>query len=222
MLKLIYKDLRLTCNKKVILYLLWGIIIAIVFSEFLTPSAAYTLGASLIAYFLSLYPAGYDVMGGDILINSFPVKRRNVVIAQYIEMIIFIAIGYGLIFVSSAALKPISFGFIKEYAGFDVLIYTFLIISVLYSINLPVNYLLGRTGSTIVTTTLFILFSTGPALIMNFIKNNPQNVFTKWLLQVFVSASKISDIKWFIISIIIYIVSMIISVIIYENKDMEI
>ena len=222
MLRLIYKDLRLTCNKKIILYIVWGLIFAIFFNELLNPSVSYTLGASMIAYFLSLYPSGYDVMGGDILINSFPVKRHNIVIAQYVEMILFIIIGYALVFASSAVLKPISFGFIKEYAGIEVFIYTFLILSILYSINLPINYLFGRSGSTIVTTTIFLLFSTGPALIMNFIRNNPQNTFTKWLLKMFISASKISDIKWLIISIIVYIISMIISVIIYENKDMEI
>lgn len=220
LINLIYKDIKLI-NKRAIFIIIYAIFIAVFFQKALSSNSAYIIAVSLISYSLTLYPTGYDdIYKGDVVLNSLPVKRVEIVISRYISSILFLFAGYAIIFAASIIGKNLIPQFVKQYADITVLLFAFVLIGLLYSVSFPVYYEFGASGEKIISTLIFLIFLAGPGLLVNIIKNNSGNKFIKCILNLLTKGPTSSAFLFCTITSVIYILSLILSVKIYEKKDL--
>lgn len=220
LINLIYKDIKLI-NKRSIFIIIYAIFIAVFFQKAISSSSAYIIAVSLISYTLTLYPTGYDdIYEGDKVLNSLPVKRFEIVISRYISSILFLFAGYAIILAASIIGKNLIPQFIKQYADITVFLFAFILVGSLYSITFPVYYQFGITGEKIISTSIFLLFLAGPGLLVNIIKNNPDNKLLKCILNILIKGPASPAFLLCIVTFIIYILSLMLSIKIYEKKDL--
>jgi ABC-2 type transport system permease protein len=220
LINLIYKDIKLI-NKRSIFIIIYAIFIAVFFQKAISSSSAYIIAVSLISYTLTLYPTGYDdIYEGDKVLNSLPVKRFEIVISRYISSILFLFAGYAIILAASIIGKNLIPQFIKQYADITVFLFAFILVGFLYSITFPVYYQFGITGEKIISTSIFLLFLAGPGLLVNIIKNNPDNKLVKCILNLLIKGPASPVFLLCTVTLVIYILSLLLSIKIYEKKDL--
>ena len=154
-------------------------------------------------YILTNIPFKYDVKDkSHLLIQSMPVRKRDIVISKYIFAIISycIALAFSLLIFTALDLLNIgdsinlSFNDIKE---------TFLAYILISSINLPTQFRLPPKLANIVNVFIYV-FIPNSTTIANFLTNTIAN----------------NDFLVLIVSMIIYLVSMIISIYLYKTRDL--
>ncbi|HEY8362484.1 MAG TPA: ABC-2 transporter permease [Tissierellaceae bacterium] len=161
-------------------------------------------------YILINIPFKYDVKDkSHLLIQSMPVRKRDIVISKYIFAIISycIALAFSLLIFTALDLLNIgdsinlSFNDIKE---------TFLAYILISSINLPTQFRLPPKLANIVNVFIYVfitnlfVFIPNSTTIANFLTNTIAN----------------NDFLVLIVSMIIYLVSMIISIYLYKTRDL--
>lgn len=220
LINLIFKDIRVI-NKKSIFIIIYAIFISVFFQKVISSSSAYIIAVSLISYTLTLYPTGYDdIYEGDKVLNSLPVKRFEIVISRYISSMLFLFAGYAIIFAVSIIGKNLIPQSVKQYADITVLLFAFVIVGFLYSITFPVYYQFGTSGEKIISITIFLIFMAGPGLLVNIIKNNPDNKLVKCILNLLINGPASPAFFLCTVTLVIYILSLLLSIKIYEKRDL--
>lgn len=215
MINLIKKDILI--QKKVFPFLCIFVIIFALNSQINSHGSLYILGVT-IGYILTIGALAYDeTYKGNILINSLPITRKDVVISKYIAIFFFTA--FSLIFLTFMALIFNLIGFSDltiNYISFtDIKIITSTVL-ILSSIMIPVFLKFGtKLGKLFNFIVFFIFFS-----ISSFIMQNKDESFIKNTLNFIINNNGANlTIIGIVILTCICILSMYFSFKIYENKD---
>lgn len=220
MINLILKDILI--QKKTFLYsLLYGVFAIVAFTGTMTARGAYMFGGMSIAYLLIIYSNGYDEKNkSEIILNSLPVRRENIVTAKYASVIFFFLFGVAVTGIVGAVITIFNIIPGIRYIRLSDILGIFISVGLMYSVYYPFYFKFGSLKLKIFNIVIYMLFLFVPNLILSMIEENPNNnivlkilsILEKnpaWMLQVFTA----------IVVVIVMIVSMEISIKIYRNKE---
>ena len=216
---LVMKDIKLL--RFVHLFILvWGIgagIIGTFVDNIIKSKIVYGYGIILMIYIFSMMLSQYNTKTKtDIIINSFPVTRANVVRAKYIVTIVYMVFSAGVVLISSIILKSI-FGniFLGSAAtifdmvfiiGLSLIVFAFYLVFEYYNIGKIAAY----------NQLLLILLASGPSLLS---KYGPKIENIKWINKL--SKMDLKSITFILLGfgIILYFISLQLSKQIYKAKE---
>lgn len=156
MLNLVFKDILIQ-RKSIGPVILMAIIMLISFQAS-GGNGAYVASSIASVFILIAGAFGYDEKNkGDVLINSLPVRRRDIVLSRYLSLLVFSLISLSLAALTGAAMKiagiPLNMGIITPS---DVLAALIVIISV-FSIYIPIYFKFGYLKSRFVNIALYLI-----------------------------------------------------------------
>ncbi len=119
-----------------------------------------------------------DKSKSDIMLNSLPIKRENIVMSKYISLFVYIAIGtiayIAVSFVISLLNTPI-----KTYpVTIELIVSAVLAVSLLNSISFPLIFKLGYVKAKVFNMIFFLTFLFGVPLLIDFVSKADSEVTT--------------------------------------------
>ncbi|MBU3155589.1 ABC-2 transporter permease [Clostridium estertheticum] len=221
MVNLIIKDILI--QKKTIIYaLLYAAFVFVCFSTiFPNGFGLYVMSPMVITYLYITLAVQYDDKNNsEVILNSLPLKRSDIVISKYMSIFVFGIIGIicstlvGAIGNATGRLK-----FIGSISLLDIVL-VIMSICIFSSIYYPVYFKFGVAKIKIFTMVIFMIFFFVPMNAMSYVIKNPNNFFvqkfnyfinnTSTLTQNFIALT---------IGLIIFMISLMISIHIYNNKE---
>ena len=215
MLNLIIKDIVI--QKKTFLYAFLFTIVASTDFLFMNmnPNSfnLYVFSPIVISYMFVNFALSYDDKNkSEIALNSLPIKRNDIVIAKYISIFAFAAIGI---------IYSIIIGFIGKIAGLSMFtttitlknVVTILTYTCIFNLILfPIYFKIGFIKTQIFTVVL--LFLTMIAF------SNPNNIVEQKFTQFINNTSSLTQNSLApIIGLIFFMISLMLSIRIYNNKE---
>ena len=221
MLNLVIKDILI--QKKSLLYaFLYTIFLSFSFSS-LKPVGLglYVLCPLAASYLLTYNAVNYDDKNkSEIILNSLPIKREEIVIAKYISAIMYAVIGI---------IYSIVIGLIGNAAGFSIyamsislwnIILAFTSVCIFGALFLPVYFKYGAIRARVFNIILFMVIFFLPVATINYVSKNPNNILVqKFNYFINNTSSLMLNSLPLIIGIIIFLASTMISIRIYNNKE---
>ena len=167
MLNLVKKDLKLSkkINIFAVIYALFIAAMGLTMPDHPVANILYVLGMVILIFISVIYTNGYDdKYKSEIILNSFPIDRRDIVKGKYITLIVYILIGCSAILIFTNIILKL--GIITYGRGANIwnAIFATNISLMFYSIYYPFYFKLGE-GLRSFNTILWILMTVGPAII---------------------------------------------------------
>jgi ABC-2 type transport system permease protein len=176
MIDLILKDLKLSIKMKffVIAYGLFISYIGISLPQHIIADIMYILSIIMMVFILTIYANGLeDRYNTQIVLNSLPINRDNIVAGKYLTLVAYIGISCAVIFVFTNSLKAVGVAQ-GNAANILNLIIAGCICLIFYSVYYPFYFKLGegiRTFNQVLWIMTFIL----PSVISKIGKNMESN-----------------------------------------------
>ncbi|MBK5241174.1 ABC-2 transporter permease [Clostridium sp.] len=221
MFNLVVKDIAI--QKKTLLYtFLYAVFAPIAFfSMNLNGFALYVLPPMATTYMFISFAAKYDEKNkSEIIINSLPVKRDDIVISKYISIFVFATLGL---------VYSILVGFLGKLTGlsmFDSSISLLHIVLVLASVCIfssiffPFYFRFGFIKMNFFNVLLVMLIVFLPATAIEYASSNPNNIFVQKIHYFINTTSSFTQNSLaLVIGLIIFLISLMISIHIYNNKE---
>ncbi|AEM79829.1 ABC-2 transporter permease [Thermoanaerobacter wiegelii] len=153
----------------------------------------------------------------DILLNSLPLRRHEIVLAKYLSIFVYSAIGIAIYLLVAAATKVLGFPIHVYPINFKAVIYGILAVSFLNGIYLPLMFKFGHGFSGIMYIILIFGFSYGISYVIRLFGKYDwfQNIVSFIMNQsdtakmLFITA----------LALIILTVSCLLSVKFYKNRE---
>src|SRR6056297_77470 len=166
MLNLLKKDSMLL-KRNLWIMILYSFMMFFIFARTdMNAQAIYVMGITMISYLLVMYTTAYDNMNkSDILLNSLPLKRRDIVAERYMSLFVFIALSSMLMALSGLVMR--STGFLpgmRQISLFDFVIATWSICLVVF-LYLPVYFKVGYLKAKLVNFAIFFAVFMIPTMI---------------------------------------------------------
>ncbi|MGJ0846404.1 ABC-2 transporter permease [Tissierella praeacuta] len=207
MLNLIRKDLLLNFSSK------QSVIFLILFFPFMllvletNSTNIYSLMILSYGYVLNNMPFKYEVINKThMLIQSLPIKKRDVVLSKYISMFINYFLGVILVGIYFGIISVFRIK-IGEGLSISLIWQTLIIFIFITSISLPVYFRLPPRLGNIVNVMIYII------IINIFVIGSSDNIDI-------LTALNGQRFNLPIITAIVYLISMLISIVLYETKDL--
>ena len=221
MLNLIIKDIVI--QKKIFLYvLLCSILLPISFYAYkLGGLVLYVLFPILATYTFITYGVTYDDKNkSEIILNSLPLNRVDIVISKYISIFVFAVIGI---------IYSVLIGFIGRSAGLSMfnssislvdIILVLTSVSIFGAIFFLTYFKFGYMKSRIFNTVIIVAMIFLPMEAIPFAAGNPNNILVQKFNYLISNMSGfVLNFLTLIIGFIIFFVSLLISIRIYNNKE---
>lgn len=221
MYNLIIKEFLI--QKKTLLYgFIYTIFTAYVFNN-LVPNggAMYTIAPFVVTYLFVNYSCGFDDKSkADIIFNSLPIKRDDIIISKYISVFFFAVLGI----ICSAVLGLIGFytGFprVSRLISIDDIVVVITGGAIFASIFYPLYFKFGIVKMKFANIFLFMLFMFLPTFVADYALKNPNSTIVKYISSLLINTPAVtSKIFSVVIACIILLGSLLISMSIYKNKD---
>lgn len=155
MLNLLIKDLMLL-RKNAWVPLVYSFMVFFLFSKTGSSQMVYVMGITMISYLMVMYSTAYDDMNkSDLMLNSLPLRRRDIVFERYLSLFVFI-MGTSLVMAASGSLIVFT-GFIENVRFItlsDVALATFSICFVVF-LYLPIYFKLGYLKAKLANFAIF-------------------------------------------------------------------
>ncbi|MCB2306779.1 ABC-2 transporter permease [Clostridium estertheticum] len=221
MVNLIIKDILI--QKKTIIYAL--LYAAFMFASFSTifPSGfgLYVMSPIVITYLYITLAVQYDDKNNsEVILNSLPLKRSDIVISKYISTFVFGIIGIICsTLVGTIGNATVHLKFIGSISLLDIVL-VIMSICIFSSIYYPVYFKFGVARMKIFTVLIFMIFFIVPMNAMRYVTKNPNNFFVQ-KFNLFVNNTSSLTINSVVLTIglIIFMISLMISIHIYNNKE---
>lgn len=214
MLNLILKDILIQ-KKYLLISVLYAFFFAFCFKS--NTSMALTMIPTMIPYMLILGACGFDDKNkSEIMFNSLPIDRTILVISKYLSSLVFIFMGIFLAFVSTTPLNFLGFIHMNKLMNLEDILSITIGISLIVCLYFPFYFKFGYQKSRYFLIAMFCLFLGFSAILINNIVKAPINFITylnsqpNWLVTTFIV----------VITAIIFLVSILISIKFYINKDL--
>ena len=216
MFNLIIKDMII--QKKTFLYaLLFSIVVSTNFLFMNTGSNGVSLYMFLpiaISYMFITFALSYDDKNKSaIVLNSLPLKRSDLVISKYISIFVFVAIGIIFSIVTGFIGKTAGLPMFTTSISLNNVITVLSLTCIINSILLPIYFKFGSIKTQIFTAVMITL----PIFVLN----SPTRVMPPKLMDFINNSSNLTLISLATItSLIFFIISLIISIHIYNKKEL--
>jgi len=218
---LIVKDILI--QKKTLLYSLIYAIFASAFFSSLGPNGfgLYMLSPMAITYMFITLAVSYDDKNkSDIIINSLPLKRSEIVISKYISIFPFAILGfvYSILigFIGKAIGLPM---FTRPISVFNI-VFVLTSVCIFSSIFFPVYFKIGNLRMKFFNVILLMLIILLPSSAIDYATKNPNNIFFQKISYFISNTSSFTQYSLaLIIGLIFFLISLMISIRIYNNKE---
>ncbi|MBU3191789.1 ABC-2 transporter permease [Clostridium bowmanii] len=221
MFNLVIKDIAI--QKKTLLYaLLYAIIAPIAFFS-MAPNGfgLYVLPPMATTYIFISLAVSYDEKNkSEIVINSLPIKRVDIVISKYISVFVFATIGI---------IYSILIGFIGKFTGLQVfamsislldIVLVFTSVCIFSSIFFPVYFKFGYIKMNFFNVILAMVVIFLPSIAISYAIENPNSIFVQKINYFLSNTSSFTQNSLaLLIGLIFFLISLIISIRIYKNKE---
>lgn len=179
------------------------------------------MGLVALTYMLSMTSCGYEEKNkSDIMLNSLPVKRANIIAAKYMSVFVYFAMG---MLVYALFLKIIIMAQIplKTYPiTLEAFIGGFVAVSMMTGIWLPIYFKFGYMKLRVVNFVLFFLFFFGTSYLNKFFKENQNSQWVQNIINFLNSQGNITiALIIFAMVIILLIISYGLSVRFYSKRE---
>lgn len=224
MLNLIKKDILIQ-KRSLITIAIFAIILIPTFGKSVGSQQALIMGCVMFTYQFIMYSCGYDDKNkSELVLNSLPIKRYQIVIAKYLSTLIFAAasiiISIGLFYVlKNIGILSDSFKLQMEYV-----IAVFASISIIISIYFPIYFKLGYLKSRFIILLAFFGIGIIPTAIISLLKRiYTQQQFeeiTIKLMSFFNNTPDWITASLFLLVIVLFIyISLCLSISFYRKRD---
>ncbi len=218
MIGLIKKDLKLSIkiNLIAVIYVLFISVNGLLSKDLLVGNIIYVLSIIIFTFVVVIYVNGFDdKYKSEVILNSFPLDRRNIVRSKYITLIIFILISSAVIVALTNVLPMILNIDGRASANIHTVIIAANVLLLFYSIYYPIYFKVGE-GLRTFNTILWLLLVIGPNLLVKALKTLDQRKLLEILAHI-----DLDKINLYLlgISLIIYYLSLQISKKIYVKKE---
>ncbi|NMB27171.1 MAG: ABC-2 transporter permease [Tissierellia bacterium] len=218
MLNLVKKDLKLSkkINIFAVIYALFIATMGLTMPDHPVANILYVLGMVILIFISVIYTNGYDdKYKSEIILNSFPIDRKDIVRGKYISLIIYIIIACSAVLIFTNIILKIGIITNGRSANIWNAIFAANISLIFYSIYYPFYFKLGE-GLRSFNTILWILMTVGPAIIGKSFKKLEEIGYLEKILSI--DINKI-NLYLFIFSLMMFYVSLQISKKIYMGKE---
>ncbi len=214
MLNLVLKDILI--QKK---YLLGSILYALFFSFCFqsNTSMIFTMIPTMIPYMLILGACSFDDKNkSEIMLNSLPIDRTNLVISKYLSSLVFIFMGIILAFGFTTLLSFSGFIHMNRLMNLEDVLSVTIGILIIVCLYFPCYFKFGYQKARYFLVAMFILVFGATTMVISNIIKIPINFMTylnsqpNWLVAAFI----------IVIVLIIALFSMLLSIKFYANKDL--
>lgn len=218
MLNLIIKDILV--QKKSILFVI-GYCFFLVFA-FQSLEQAGPIAANIAVVYILLINsfAHEDKNKSEIMLNSLPISRRDIVFAKYLSIFVYMGIAILSYTSSSLLVKALRMPINVVILSLEGVITAFLIVALMSSIYLPIIFKFGYIKAKLFNLVMFLFFFFVPTIIVNLYNNPRYHHYFVNFFQEFVSW-KNWQIALLLIafSLLILSISYSISVSIYKKRE---
>ncbi|EYE88962.1 membrane protein [Fervidicella metallireducens AeB] len=224
MLNLVMKDILIQ-KKNLISILIVALIFVPSFGNSMGIQQAAIMGCIICTFQFISHSCGYDDKNkSELVLNSLPIRRHQIVTAKYLSSLIFsvatffLSIGLLYIFKNMGFIND-DFYFQKEY-----IITVFISISIMISIFFPVYFKLGYLKSRLIIFIVFFGIGTIPTAIIALLKRiYTQQQFEEIAIKLISFLNRTPDfilasVSLLVIALFIYI-SLCISISFYKKRD---
>ena len=168
MLNLVMKDI-IVQKKSIAFAVLYIFFFIVAFQS--VGEMTFTCAITAVSYILVMGGFAYDDKNkADIMLNSLPLKRYNIVLAKYISLFVFMTLGTLVYFILELVLRSTGFSFIKTYPitieSFTGAIFA---VSIMHSFCLPIIFKFGYTKAKVINFVIFFAFFFGVSQLINYI-----------------------------------------------------
>jgi ABC-2 type transport system permease protein len=221
MFHLILKEF-LVQKKTLIFGFLYVFIAPIAFSKLVPDGGAiYTTAPFAVIYLFVLYSSGHeDKNKTDIIFNSLPLRRDDIVIAKYLSIFFFAAFGIVSSIVVSVLSRYIGFLNITRSITTNDIIIVLSAGMIFASVFYPLYLKFGLNKMRVFNILFFLFIFFLPSFVMEYMQANPDKKFINSAVTFVVNAP-----SWqlkalmLVCSTIVMLSSMLIAFQIYKNKD---
>ena len=171
MFNLVIKDILV--QKKSILFVI-GYCFFLVFA-FQSLEQAGPIAANIaVVYILLINSFGYeDKNKSDIMLNSLPISRRDIVLAKYLSIFVYMGLAILAYMGSSLLVKALRIPIDVVLLSLEGVTTAFLIVALMSSIYLPIIFKFGYIKAKLFNLVMFLFFFFVPTIIVN-LYNNPR------------------------------------------------
>lgn len=204
-----------------------NILIAIVYLVILSITWAYSKEIAGVLNMLSLATFvpictqgsnGYDDLNKSyMMIASLPTTREKIVISRYIQVLLYLILGVGIINLIGVYMKLFSVGCLDIiYINSITLMIGSVFVILYYSLYYPLYFKLGNKHVCYINQIIVIALILSPSLILKVLKKHPEINMTKFIME-FNTKGLIFIL---VFSVIIFCISNKVSQNIYKNREL--
>jgi ABC-2 type transport system permease protein len=210
-------------QKKTLLYgFIYTIFTAYAFGNIIPGGVAiYSLAPYAIVYIFVTYSCGYDEKNKtDIIFNSLPVNRMDIIMSKYFAVFFFAA--YGIICSAVLGFIGMNVGILRVSRTISIndILIAFSGGIIFASIFYPLYFKFGMDKLKLVNIFLFMLFMFAPSFLIEYAAKHYQSGVVRYFISLFMNTSvEILRLFLLIAVCIILLISILISIQIYKNKD---
>lgn len=218
MFNLIKKDFILSrkINIFVVIYALFIAAMGLVMPDPLVSTFLYTLGMLTLIFITVIYTNGYDdKYKSEIVLNSLPIERENIVRAKYMTLILFIIMSCSAVLIFTNIILKLGVVSIGKGASIWNVIFATNISLIFYSIYYPIYFKVGE-GLRSFNTILWILMVIGPSVLDKLMERLNTTGYLEKIIAIDINRINIYVL---IISLIMFYMSMKISEKIYRTRE---
>jgi len=219
MFSLILKDILI--SKKILLLTAAFLIVWVpTFPEEARNFAAVVIMVGMAYMGLIVTSSADETNKADILLNSLPLRRHEIVLAKYLSIFVYSAIGIAIYLLVAAATKVLGFPIYVYPINFKAVIYGILAVSFLNGIYLPLMFKFGHSYSGIVYIILVFGFSYSISYIIKLFKKLVNYDWFQNIVSFIMNQSDTVKMLFIIaLALIVLTVSCLLSVKFYENRE---
>jgi len=221
MLRLVIKDILI--QKKSFIYsILYAFFAITALTGSFTPRGAYMIGAMSIMYLFVMYANSYDDKNKcEIMLNSLPISRRDIVTAKYVSLALYAFFGIAITGIAGLVIKSsglLSFG--VRNINIDDIIIIIIAIGMMYSIYYPLYFKFGLLKLRVINILLYLSFLFVPNVMVSLIQNNPDNIVVQSFINIINNQpGYILQIGMLSLTLIVLFASFILSIKLYNKKE---
>lgn len=214
MLSLIKKDIAL--EKSNIFFMIAFLIVVIFAMESFPNSTKCFLYMTTIVFSLSITTFAYDEKSkGEYVINSLPVSKKEIVYAKYVSVLIYTVFVIILTALISMILNLPSMPHHMDFISLNAVKTSFIAIMLMSAFSFPFFFEYGYVKGRIISTAIYFLIF----LCTLILTLDSDKTFLK-TADFILKAGVIRDLLFIFMAAAIFIISMIISVFLYEKRDL--
>lgn len=218
MINLIKKDLKLSIKVNIfaVIYALFISASGLIADNSIMANTLYVLGIVILTFIAVIFTNGYDDKNrSEVVFNSLPLDRRNIVTGKYISLLIFFSISSGAVIAFTNILPILGIVDIGNSAGVQNVILAANIVLLFYSIYYPIYFKVGG-GLRTFNAVLWMALMIGPAMIGKGFKALDQRGLLDKMMNIDLNTI---NLYLFGITIVIYYISLQISKGIYMRRE---